>query len=76
MVFRGHVVVTHDLGYRLETELAVVDIPAARAYGDRPVSGTGPEGDLSGSGFEILDKGQTVKVLGRSKLIIKETSKK
>lgn len=73
MVFRGNVVVIHDLGYRLETELAIVDIPAARAYGDRPVSGTGPEGDISGSGFEILDKGQTVRVLGRSKLIFKET---
>jgi lipopolysaccharide export system protein LptC len=72
MVFRGNVVVIHSLGYRLETSLANVDIEAARAYGDEPVSGTGPNGALSGSGFEILDKGKTVKVLGRSKLILNE----
>lgn len=76
MVFRGNVVLIHSLGYRIETELANIDIPAARAYGDRPVSGTGPNGALSGSGFEILDKGKTVKVLGRSKLILNEIPEK
>jgi lipopolysaccharide export system protein LptC len=76
MVFRRNVVLIHSLGYRIETELANVDIPAARAYGDQPVSGTGPNGTLSGSGFEILDKGKTVKVLGRSKLILNEIPEK
>lgn len=76
MVFRHNVVLIHSLGYRIETELANVDIPAARAYGDQPVSGTGPNGTLSGSGFEILDKGKTVKVLGRSKLILNEIPEK
>lgn len=72
MVFRGNVIVIHSLGYRLETTLAMVDIENARAYGDQPVSGAGPNGALSGSGFEILDKGKTVRVLGRSKLILNE----
>lgn len=76
MVFRGHVVVNHGLGYTLNTEIATVDIPKARAFGDKPVTGIGPAGKLSGSGFEILDKGKTVKVLGRSKLFISETPKK
>lgn len=76
MVFRHNVVLIHSLGYRIETELANVDIPAARAYGDQPVSGTGPNGTLSGSGFEILDKGKTVRVLGRSKLILNEIPEK
>ena len=76
IVFSGNVVVNHGLGYLLETELATVDIPKARAYGDRPVSGIGPAGKLAGSGFEILDKGQTVRVLGRSKLILTDPPKK
>ncbi len=76
MVFRGHVVVNHGLGYLLETEMATVDVPNARAFGDKPVFGIGPSGKLSGSGFEILDKGKTVKVLGRSKLTISEMPKK
>lgn len=75
MVFRGHVVVNHGLGYTLNTDIATVDIPKARAFGDKPVTGIGPAGKLSGSGFNILDKGKTVKVLGRSKLFISETPK-
>jgi lipopolysaccharide export system protein LptC len=75
-VFRGNVVVTHGPGYRLQTSIAHVDVKDTRAYGDQSVSGKGPEGDLSGSGFEILDRGKTVKVLGRSKLVINEVPNK
>jgi lipopolysaccharide export system protein LptC len=71
----GHVVLVHGLGYRLETEAATVVVPEARAYGDRPVAGTGPSGELSGSGFEVLDKGQTVRVLGRSRLLLSDPAK-
>ena len=76
VVFRGHVVVNHGLGYMLKTEVATVDIPKARAFGDKPVSGIGPSGKLTGSGFEILDKGKTVKILGRSKITFSETPQK
>jgi len=70
--FRGNVVVTHGLGYHFRTEKAIVDIEEGRAFGEAPVHGYGPEGTLQGSGFEILDKGQTVKILGRSRLLITE----
>lgn len=76
LVFKGNVVLVHSQGYRLETTLARVDIAGARAYGDQPVSGSGPSGELSGSGFEILDKGKTVKVLGRSKFLLNQIPEK
>lgn len=74
-VFRGNVVVTHGLGYEFQTETAHVDLREARAYGDVPVSGFGPEGTLHGSGFEILDRGETVRMLGRSRMVITDVPK-
>jgi lipopolysaccharide export system protein LptC len=74
-VFRGNVTVTHGQNYEIHTEIAYVDLHAGRAYGDAPVRGAGPEGKLQGSGFEILDRGATVRVLGKSHLLVTDVPK-
>ncbi|MCB9930674.1 MAG: LPS export ABC transporter periplasmic protein LptC [Alphaproteobacteria bacterium] len=68
----GDVTVHHGDGYRFESESASVDIDAGRAVGHQPIHGNGPEGEIQGEGFEILDKGRTVKILGKSRLLITE----
>ena len=57
--FSGTVIVTHEDGYRFTTDSAIVDIEAAKVFGDSPVSGEGPNGAINGSAFEILDEGKT-----------------
>jgi lipopolysaccharide export system protein LptC len=66
----GTVTVEHGLGYRFTSESATVDLNAGRAVGNQPIDGSGPEGEIHGQGFEILDKGRTVKILGKSRLIV------
>ncbi len=66
----GRVTVEHGRGYRFTSESATVDLNAGRALGNQPIDGTGPEGEIHGQGFEILDKGRTVKILGKSRLIV------
>ncbi len=65
----GAVTVTHGDGYRLQTESATVMMKSGRAIGNQLIDGYGPEGLIQGEGFEILDKGKTVRILGKSRLI-------
>lgn len=66
----GAVVVEHGNGYKFLSDSAVVDISDNRASGYEAVEGIGPEGRIEGEGFEILDKGRTVKILGKSRLTV------
>jgi len=66
----GSVKLEHGLGYTFQSPSATVDLHRARAEGDQPIRGSGPEGEIQGEGFEILDKGRTVKILGKSRLLI------
>lgn len=68
----GTVTVEHGDGYSFHSESATVDMNGGRAVGNQPIHGNGPEGEIEGQGFEILDKGQTVKILGKSRLVITE----
>jgi lipopolysaccharide export system protein LptC len=68
----GAVTVDYGQGYTFLSESATIEMGAARAIGDQPIHGRGPEGEIEGEGFEILDKGRTVKILGKSRLVIKQ----
>jgi lipopolysaccharide export system protein LptC len=65
----GSVTVTHGDGYRLQTESATVLMKSGRASGNQLIDGYGPEGLIQGEGFEIVDKGKTVRILGKSRLV-------
>ena len=70
----GGVDMFHDDGYEFHTEVAVVDLSAGVASGDHPVRGQGPFGRLRSNGFRILDGGQRVRFLGRSRLVLHPAS--
>jgi lipopolysaccharide export system protein LptC len=66
----GDVVLFHDKGYRLHTATARVDLDAGSAEGLDPISGGGPSGTIKGQGFRMLQKGDIIRVTGRSELVM------
>jgi lipopolysaccharide export system protein LptC len=64
----------HDKGYEFHTQQARVDLDAGSAEGNQPIDGAGPAGTITGEGFRILKKGETVLFTGKSKLVMKAAS--
>lgn len=68
LLLMGHVNLFHDRGYEFLTDEAHVDTKLGTAWGDRPVTGQGPLGELFGSGFRLYDGGKTIVVTGPAHL--------
>lgn len=67
----GQVHLTDDAGYDIVTESAEIDLNSpAQAWGEQPVAGTGPQGNIKANGFRITDEGKTVVFTGRSRLLL------
>lgn len=66
----GGVNVFHDRGYEFRTERALVDFAHGSAFGDAPVTGQGPFGQLSSEGFLVLDSGLSVMFSGKARLVL------
>ena len=67
----GEVHLTDSDGYDVVTELAEIDLKdSAEAWGDKPVNGRGPQGNIRANGFRITDEGKTVVFTGRSRLVL------
>lgn len=64
----GQVNLFHDQGYEFLTDEAHVDTRLGNAWGDLPVTGQGPLGELFGNGFRLYDSGKTIVVTGRAHL--------
>lgn len=65
-----------DDGYDLTTSIAKIDLNTpAKAWGNAPVSGTGPKGKVNAQGFKVTDAGKTVLFTGRSRLDLNDTKK-
>jgi lipopolysaccharide export system protein LptC len=60
----------HDSGYEFRTESAVIDLDKGTASGSVTVAGQGPFGNLEAEGFHLIDKGNTIYFIGKSKLTI------
>ena len=56
----GSVTTIDDRGYSFLTSRATIDTKTNDTYGNEPVSGTGPLGNLLASGFEIGDPGSHI----------------
>jgi hypothetical protein len=69
----GKVTVTHENGTTFVTTNGRLDAANGAAEGHNPVEGHGPQGDVSGQGFQILDKGDIVIFTGQSNLLLKGT---
>lgn len=66
----GGVDLYHDDGYEFRTEVAVVDLADGIVSSDKPVRGQGPFGRLRAAGFRILDGGERIQFLGKTRLLL------
>lgn len=60
----------HDAGYDFRTNSAYIDLAAGTAYGQDPVEGQGPFGNIKAQGFRVIDRGERVIFTGKAKMII------
>lgn len=68
----GDVNFFQDQGYELRTRAATFDLLGGSAYGFDPIEGQGPFGTLSAEGgFQMLNRGEQVMLVGRSKVVIR-----
>jgi len=67
----GNVTLKHENGSTFLTSAARVDAANDAAQGSAPIEGHGPQGDVSGQGFQIIDKGDIVVFTGQSNLLLK-----
>jgi lipopolysaccharide export system protein LptC len=67
----GAVELFHDDGYRFLTEKAHVDFNEGVVWGDQPVEGHGPKGEIRALGFRVTDKGENTVFTGPSKLTLR-----
>lgn len=65
--------VTSD-GYDFTTPAAIIYMKEARAEGDKPVKGKGPQGVIRAEGFRIGEKGAIVSFIGNSQALLKESA--
>jgi lipopolysaccharide export system protein LptC len=73
----GTVNMYHDNGFEIHTEEAEIAMNSGSASGTVPVDGQGPFGTIkSDSGFELEDKGAVIRFLGKSQLVIFDSSLK
>lgn len=66
----GDVRLYHDDGYELTTQQVDLDIAAQTAYSDKPVSGQGPAGTISGSGLQANGINGTLIFTGPARLVL------
>ena len=74
LLLEGDVEVVRDDGYRFRTSTAIVDLEDGRTFGDQPVAGSGPDGEINASGFQIEDNGNTVVFTGPAVMVIRSQS--
>lgn len=72
----GDVNLYHDQGYEMHTQRARIDLKNGTAEGHDPVTGRGPQGNLAGKGFRILDQGRRIVVTGQSGVNLKGAGRK
>jgi lipopolysaccharide export system protein LptC len=67
---RGEVNLYYDNGYELKTDVANLDLNNWTVKGDKQLKGQGPAGLLEANSFEIIDKGNTIKLTNGVRLTI------
>lgn len=60
----------HDAGYDFHTSSAYIDMSAGTAYGQEPIEGQGPFGNIKAQGFRVIDRGERVIFTGKAKMVI------
>lgn len=73
MKLKGQVNLTHEDDFVMTTEEVTVGIKAGTAASASPVEGHGPDGNLTGEGFRLLDEGARIFLLGKSRVVLYDT---
>jgi lipopolysaccharide export system protein LptC len=60
LLLLGNANLFHDKGYEFRSDEAHVDVKAGNAWGDLPVTGQGPFGEIFSRGFRLFDSGATI----------------
>ena len=76
LVLDGDVELFHSLGYQIKTQQAFADVSSGTAWGDQPVSGHGPGGQVDALGFRIFERGDVIVFTGDAKLILRPSNSK
>jgi lipopolysaccharide export system protein LptC len=67
---KGNVTVSDDTGYIFVTPSATIDTKTMHVSGKEKVEGSGPQGNILATGFEIDDNGSKIKFGGQSRTIM------
>ncbi len=62
------VLMFHDSGYEFKTSAASIDLKSSIAEGAAPITGHGPGGSVSASGFRIAERGAVLFFSGKSRM--------
>ena len=65
-----NVVLNDQDGYIFKTESIFINLNSEKVYSNEKISGSGERGNISAQGFEIIDNGNEVRFLGKTKLVI------
>lgn len=60
----------HDHGYQLEIDNITIDLKKNTAFSEDPVVITAPFGYIKGDGLLVTDKGDKIKITGKTKVIL------
>lgn len=66
----GPVVITNSDGFRLDLQELSVNLTEGTSVSNQPVTGTGPAGQIFGEKLELRDKGNTIILHGKSKVVL------
>jgi lipopolysaccharide export system protein LptC len=70
LVLTGDVSVYHDGGYSFKTEKATINLTTKNGWGDQPILASGSRGTIAAQGFRIVDGGDRVIFLGKSRVVM------
>ena len=65
-----NVVLNDQDGYVFKTESIFINLNSEKVYSNEKISGSGERGNIFAQGFEIIDNGNEVRFLGKTKLVI------
>ena len=65
-----NVILNDQDGYIFKTESIFINLNSEKVYSDKKISGSGERGNISAQGFEIIDSGNELRFLGKTKLVI------
>lgn len=64
------VIFKNNEGYTFETDSIFINLGSEKIYGNQSIFGTGDNGKVKSEGFEIIDGGEEIRFLGKTKLVI------